>query len=495
MLLLGLDIGSSSVKAALLDSATGRCLGAGQWPEEEMPIEAPQPGWAEQDPEAWWQAALQALARACARAGRAPADVGAVGISYQMHGLVLLDSGFRPLRPSIIWCDSRAVGLGARAFEALGEAYALGHLLNSPSNFTASKLAWVQENEPEIFAQARFAMLPGDYVALRLTGEAGTTVGGLSEGILWDFAENRLATELLDHFQIPAALIPPLLPALGEQGQVSAAAAAESGLRAGIPLAYRAGDQPNNALSLGVLDPGEVAATAGTSAVIYGVSGELRCDPRSRINAFAHVNHLPALRLGLLLCVNGAGILNRWLRQQLGGGLSYEEMNRLAASAAPGSEGLLLLPFGNGAERLLENRNPGAALLGLDLNRHGRAHLLRAGQEGIVFALRQGLEAMAEAGLQPSVIRAGQANMMLSELFASSLAAAARCPIELFATDGAQGAARAAGAGAGAYASLREALGSLEKLRAVEPDAQLAERLDEAYARWQQALGKILQEQ
>jgi xylulokinase len=492
--LLGYDVGSSSIKAAALDADSGACLAAASSPERELAIDSPRPGWAEQDPAVWWEH----LTRATRLLGRRVplSAVRAVGISYQMHGLVCLDGSGRVLRPAIIWCDSRAVGIGERAFRALGPERCLAHLLNSPGNFTASKLAWVRENEPAVFARIRRVLLPGDYVAFRLTGEARTTVSGLSEAILWDFLEGSPASFVLEHFGIPQDLLPPVVSSFSPQGLVNAEAAAELGLPAGTPVSYRAGDQPNNALSLNVLEPGEIAATAGTSGVVYGVGERAAFDPASRVNTFVHVNHAPGRpRYGTLLCVNGTAILNSWLRHNLltGGGqsLSYEQMNALAAEAPPGADGLAILPFGNGAERTLENRDPGASIHGLRFTRHGRAHLLRAAQEGIVFALRYGLQIMAGMGLAPSRVRAGHANMFLSPLFAEAFATASGAAVELLNTDGAQGAARGAGIGAGLHTP-RSAFAGLQRVRVVEPNERLKEPYAQAYDRWQAALQREL---
>ncbi|MGE5598365.1 MAG: xylulokinase, partial [Bacteroidota bacterium] len=422
--LLGIDIGSSSIKASLLSAETGKAVAAATSPAgRELEIAAPQPGWAEQRPETWWEHVKDAVARIRAQSGRALDGLEAIGITYQMHGLVLVDAERRPLRPAIIWCDSRAVGIGERAFAALGEEVCLRRFLNSPGNFTASKLRWVMENEPELYRQVYKAMLPGDYVAMRLTGEIRTTSSGLSEGILWDYQDQAPARLVLEHYGIDPALLPDLVPVFGVQGELTREAAAELGLRPGIKVAYRAGDQPNNAFSLNVLEPGELAATAGTSGVVYGVTDKAAYDRRSRVNTFVHVNHEPAApRHGVLLCVNGTGILNRWLKENAAGGLGYAEMNELAAGAPAGAGGLLVLPYGNGAERTLDNKNPGASLHGLDLNLHTKAHLLRAAQEGVVFALRYGLDIMGGMGIGACVVRAGYANMFLSPLFTSVFA-------------------------------------------------------------------------
>ncbi|GAB2765626.1 FGGY-family carbohydrate kinase [Rhabdobacter roseus] len=490
MYFLGFDVGSSSVKACLLHADTGQAVASAFFPETEMPMAAPQPGFAEQQPEQWWQNACLASQAVMKKANVAPEQVKAIGISYQMHGLVVVDKEMNVLRPSIIWCDSRAVSVGNKAFEALGAEVVLPHLLNSPGNFTASKLAWVKENEPDVYAKVHKFMLPGDYLAARMTGEVVTTPSGLSEGIFWDFLDEQPAGFLLDHFGFEADLIPQVLPTFGEQGYLTTEAAQALGLAANTPVTYRAGDQPNNAFSLNVLEPGEVAATAGTSGVVYGVSDQTKFDLKSRVNTFLHVNHaLNHPRYGVLLCVNGTGSLNSWLRNTLlQGQVSYAGMNELAAQAPIGAEGLLCLPFGNGAERMLENQDPGATFRGLEFSRHGLSHWVRASQEGIVFALYYGMQVMETLGVSLKNIRAGEANMFLSPLFRETFANVSGATVELYSTDGAQGAARGAGMGLGYYKDRKEAFTGLRAVKTIEPDTTCQEATQEAYARWSKAM-------
>lgn len=488
MLFLGIDVGSSSVKLSVIDGATGKNLGALSHPESELAIASPQPGFAEQDPNTWWDCIRQGSARLFSKFDINPQQIDAVGISYQMHGLVVVDKDQQVLRPSIIWCDSRAVPLGEAALADLGRDYCFGHLLNSPGNFTAAKLRWVQENQPALFARIHKIMLPGDYVAMKLSGVINTTASGLSEGTLWDFKEQRVATELLAHWGIEASVIPDLVPSFGDQSRVSEASAAELGLRAGIKIAYRAGDQPNNAFSLNVLQPGEVAATAGTSGVIYGVTDQPAADTQSRVNTFLHVtNTQEQARNGVLVCVNGCGRLYSWLRQtlsQAGGEPSYPQLNALAQAVPVGSEGLIFHPFGNGAERIFQNKNLGAQLRNLDFNRHGLGHMVRAAQEGIVFSLNQGFDVLKSLGGSCEVVRAGKGNMFLSEVFAQTFANTTQAAVEMFETDGAEGAARAAALGSGYYTSASEAFGSLKKLAVIEPQAAEFARYQDAYQAW-----------
>ena len=489
--LLGFDVGSSSVKASLVEIESGCCAATSFYPQNEAPIKAVRSGWAEQSPDDWWQYLKQALNSVMSETDARPEQVKAVGISYQMHGLVCVGRDLKPLRDAIIWCDSRAVPYGERAFRDLGADRCLGHLLNSPGNFTASKLAWVKENEPEVFERIHKIMLPGDYIALRLSGECNTTASGLSEGMMWDFRENRPAQFLLDYFGFPADVLPPVVPTFSVQSHVSRAAAEELGLQEGTPISYRAGDQPNNALALNVFNPGEIAATAGTSGVVYGVLGEVNYDPKSRVNTFAHVNHQQdgATRLGVLLCINGTGILNAWMRRNVAPeGVSYAQMNQLMASVPVGSEGLSIIPFGNGAERVLENRETGSSIHGINFNKHGKAHLLRAAQEGIVFSFCYGMEIMRQMGLDIRRIHAGHANMFLSDIFRQTLASTSGATIELLETDGSVGAAKGAGMGAGIYANHDEAFASLRRLSVIEPDEARRNEYEDAYARWKEVL-------
>ena len=494
MYLLGYDIGSSSVKASLVDSQTGQCVAQTHYPHHEAPIAAPNRGWAEQNPEDWWQYTTIVTRQLLHDTGIAGSDIAAIGISYQMHGLVCVDSRQQVLRPSIIWCDSRAVPYGQKAFDVLGKDYCLSHLLNSPGNFTAAKLAWIKENEPELFGKIHKIMLPGDYIAMRLSGTIATTVSGLSEGIFWDFVQNDVSQEVLDYFGFGREILAEVKPTFGIQGEVSKTAAAELGLAEGTPVTYRAGDQPNNALSLNVLRPGEIASTAGTSGVVYGVLGEINHDRLSRVNPFAHVNHTAhEPRLGVLLCINGTGILNSWVKRNIAtSGMTYPEMNDLAAQAPIGSNALSIIPFGNGAERMLENRETGCSICGLDFNQHGKAHLMRAAQEGIVFSFKYGIEIMEQMGMSVKRIRAGHTNMFLSPIFASTLASISGAPIEMYDTDGSVGAARGAGIGAGIYATPDEAFASLRKISVIEPVSSNHDAYHDAYMLWKKRLQNIL---
>ena len=489
MLLLGIDLGTSSIKVSIVDAETQQCIASAQYPEEETTITSLQTGWAEQSPELWWQNIKGAIKKANATGKFDPKNIAAVGIAYQMHGLVLVDEQQNVLRDSIIWCDSRAVETGNAAFRKIGEERALSSLLNSPGNFTASKLSWVKENEPTIFKRSYKMMLPGDFAAMKLTGQITTTSSALSEGIFWDFTEDELSKDVMNCFGFGEKIIPDVRPLFSVHGSLLKEVAKELSLKPGIPVSYKAGDQLNNALSLNVFHPGEVAATAGTSGVIYAVTDSLFFDKLSRVNAFAHVNHSKAeRRVGVLLCINGTGIMNRWVKDL--SSTAYHDMNRQASQIQPGSDGLFVLPFGNGAERIFENNIIGAHVLNIDLNKHSKAHIFRATQEGIVFSFRYGLDIMRENGITPSVIRVGKANMFLSELFASVFVDATSVPVEMYENDGSVGAALGAGIGAGIFASPKEAFSNLKLVNRVDPSANVG-LYNDLYEKWNKELMKF----
>ena len=487
MLLLGIDIGTSSIKVSIVDAQTQNCVATAQYPDTETGITSHQKGWAEQSPDMWWENVQQAILKANATKKYNPADIKAIGIAYQMHGLVCVDKQQRVLRDSIIWCDSRAVEIGNRAFDTIGHERSLKHLLNSPGNFTAAKLAWVKENEPATFALIDKIMLPGDFIAMKLTGDITTSVAALSVGVFWDFKEQELSKDVFNYFGFDQSIIPEIKEVFTTHGNISAAVANQLSLQPGIPVTYKAGDQPNNALSLNVLEPGEVAATAGTSGVIYGVTDQLVFDQQSRINSFAHVNYVAhQKRIGVLLCINGTGILNSWIKKVTGNIYSYQQMNEAAATVAAGSDGLKMLPFGNGAERMLGNQLLQSHIHQIDFNVHGPAHLFRAAQEGIAFAFRYGVDIMRENGMQPSVIRAGKANMFLSDVFTNCFVNATNIPVELHDCDGSVGAAKGAGIGLGFYISPKDAFSNAVPIDWVEPTQ--SKLYDELYCEWKELI-------
>ncbi len=494
MLLLGIDIGTSSVKVSIVDTYSQRCIASAQFPETEAEIISVRPGWAEQSAEQWWVHVQQAILKANATKLYDPAKINAIGIAYQMHGLVCIDKKNQVLRNSIIWCDSRAVQYGNNAFDTIGHDKCLSHLLNSPGNFTAAKLAWVKENEPAVYEKIYKIMLPGDFIAMKFTGDITTSVSALSEGVFWDFKEDSLSADIFKYFGFNKSIIPKINPVFGEHGNLLAPVAKELSLTPGIPITYKAGDQPNNALSLNVMQPGEVAATAGTSGVIYSITDQLVHDKESRINSFAHVNYTTEeKRIGVLLCINGTGILNKWIKNIAGNNNDYDTINELASRVPAGSDGLIVLPFGNGAERMLQNKIIQSHIQNIDFNIHTPAHLYRAAQEGIAFAFRYGLDIIKENGIEPQVIKAGHANMFLSDVFTQSFVNATGVPVELYNCDGSVGAALGAGIGAGLYSDAKQAFGKFVPVRSVKPKMKAA--YDEMYIKWKQALESHLYQQ
>lgn len=494
--LLGYDIGTSSIKASLIRADSGKLIAQDYYPKIELNIISSKEGWAEQDPEIWWECLVKVTRKLLNEARVTKEEIKAIGISYQMHGLVLVDQNLKVLRPAIIWCDSRAVSIGEKAFEEIGKEKCLSHLLNSPGNFTASKIKWVKDNEPEIFSKVYKAMLPGDFIAMKLTGNAFTTVSGLSEGILWDFKYDKPATFLLDYYEIPQTILPEIVPTFSHQGNLTSEAANELGLSESTIVSYRAGDQPNNAFCLTVMHQGEVAATAGTSGVIYGVTEKLTYDEKSRVNIFAHVNHSYQHKsLGILLCTNGSGIMYSWLKNTLLANvqdLSYPSMNQLAQEAPIGADGLQIFPFGNGAERILENRDIKAFIHNISFNKHQLSHFLRAAQEGVVFSLNYGLNIMKQMGVKCETIKVSEGNLFLSPIFREAFANTTGCTIKLYATSGSEGAARGAGIGMGYYKSFQEAFDGIQPKAEIIPNENLRELYLDTYQRWENTLKKIM---
>jgi xylulokinase len=487
--LLGYDIGSSSIKATLIDAETGASVAQAISPQDELEMIVKNPGWAEQEPSTWWLHVVRATREIKNQVGSKLDDVKAIGIAYQMHGLVLVDKDLNVLRPSIIWCDSRAVQMGEKTEAEIGSEKCLKHLLNLPGNFTATKLRWVKENEPDIFSRIWKFMLPGDYIAMKLTGEVRTTPTGISEGILWNYTQDGIARMVLDALKISEDLIPEIVPVFSVHGTLTRPAADELGLPQGIPISYRAGDQPNNALSLSCLEDGEVAATAGTSGVVYAVSSSVSYDSLSRVNTFLHVNHEKHNpRYGTLMCVSGTGILYSWLKNNMVSGMGYKEMDSSAETVAPGSNGLFTMPYGTGAERTLTNMNPGSMLFNLNFNMHKKEHLFRSAQEGIIFALKYGLDIIGEMGIKIEKVKAGHANMFLSSLFRKIFANVCKKTVELYNTDGSQGAARGAGIGAGIYKTPEQAFKGLKKVSTTEPEKELIKHYEVIYKKWRSIL-------
>lgn len=493
MYFLGFDLGSSSIKAAIVDGHTNKQVAVANYPEAEMNIISLEPGWAEQDPELWWDNLISVTKLVITKSGIDAKLIEGIGVSYQMHGLVLVDKNHKVLRPSIVWCDSRAVEIGESAFDAIGNQHCLERLLNSPGNFTASKLKWVKDNEPELYDQVYKFLLPGDYIAMKLTGQLSTTIPGLSEGMIWDFKSNSPSKDLFDHYGFDSDLIPEIKPTFSDQGGVSSEVAKLLGLREGTTVGYRGGDQPNNAMSLGVLESGEVAGTGGTSGVVYGVNSSPVYDTQNRVNSFAHVNYSEDCpNVGVLLCINGSGIQYRWINQEIASsGISYFDMEKVMSEIPIGSDKLRMLPFGNGAERMLGNKEVGAHLQGIQFNKHTKAHIFRAALEGIAYSFAYGIEIMTSLGMDVRSMRVGNDNLFQSNIFSNTISTLMKGSIEMVETTGAIGAARAAGFTIGHFKSLKEAMSGDKIIMTYEPD-QDADEQKEAYELWKEDLDRIL---
>ena len=491
MYYIGYDLGSSSVKVAIVNANTGANVITLNEPKDEMAIVAPQQHWAEQDPNMWWTHVCAATKRAIKASNIDAKHIKGIGISYQMHGLVVVDQEGNPLRNSIIWCDSRAVTIGDRAFKDLGEDLCMETLLNSPGNFTASKLKWVRDNEPQVFSAIHKYMLPGDFIALKLSGVINTTKNGLSEGMLWDYKADTVANWLLNYYAINPNLTPDIVDNFTEQCYVNANGAKETGLPEGIPIVYRAGDQPNNALSLNVFNHGEVAATGGTSGVVYAVTNVLQSQEPSRINHFAHVNYSKTQKtLGKLLCINGAGIQYRWLKDNLASN-TYEAMNAQAEAVPVGSQGVVVIPFGNGAERMLNNKIVGTHICNLNLNTHSEGHLCRAALEGIAFSFVYGMDILKADNAVINVIRAGNDNLFRSEIFSNTVATLIGHDIEIYNTTGAVGAARAVGLTDGDFKKFGAHISENDHVMTYKPIGNKAP-YQAAYNQWKTQLQRML---
>lgn len=491
MYYIGFDIGSSSVKVAIVNAVTGEKLATVNEPKNEMEINAVHSDWAEQDPEMWWKYSCIATKRAIEESKIDASKITGIGISYQMHGLVVVDKNGNSLRDSIIWCDSRAIEIGNKAFDEIGNEVCAHKLLNSPGNFTASKLKWVRDNEPDLYSKIHKFMLPGDYIAYKLTGEFNTTKNGLSEGILWDYENDSLASFLLEHYGIDSSLTPDIVENFTNQCSVNEKGAAETGLPIGATVNYRAGDQPNNALSLNVFNHGEVAATGGTSGVIYAVTNSLKSKESSRINNFAHVNYSKENQiLGKLMCINGSGILYRWLKDNLAAN-TYEEMNAKADEVPVGSDDLIVLPFGNGAERILNNKNIGSHFANLNFNKHKDGHMYRAALEGIAFSFVYGMEILKNDNAIINVVRAGNDNLFRSEIFSNTVATLIGHEIEIYNTTGSVGAARAAGLTDGDFKKFGDNITQNDHVMTFKPLTN-KEPYESAYQNWKKELENVL---
>lgn len=473
MAFLGIDVGTSSVKVSIVGE-DGVILASATAPaSSERAINSPNPNWAEQNPEDWWEDAQQAILNLPLEARL---QVEAIGIAYQMHGLVLVDSQFQPVRPSIIWCDGRNIQESQILAESLGLDALENRLLNKPGTLTLAKLAWVAEHEPETLAKAHTFGLPGDFIAYKLTGEWSTTKSGYSEMVGWDFGASIPFEEGFRKagWKLP---LPEARPNLEEGAPIQKVIAEKLGLPPSARVTYRAGDQPNNAFGLGVLQQGETAISAGTSGVLYGI-GDSSPGLHEGINRFLHVNS----QIGVLMCLNGVGSALAFARRTWFQNQSYEALSELASQANP-ENCPYFFPFGNGAERILSER-AFSGFTELDFNRHNLPELARSVFEGIAFAYRLGSEKMEKAGCLSKVVNGTESGLLKSSFFAQLLANELQVELILSEGDGSTAAAR------GAALGIKKILPKPAPLKRYLPTSPANH---ERFSHWHKILEKFLQ--
>ena len=461
--LVGLDVGTTGVKALAL-SPTGDVLGRA---EESYDLSTPQPGWAEQDPEDWWRAAERALAAL----GGEPA---AIGLSGQMHGLVVLDDRDRVLRPAILWNDQRTEAECVEIEERVG----LARLIQLTGNraltgFTAPKLLWLRRHEPTTYAQVAHVLLPKDYVRLRLTGEHAIDVADASGTLLFDVARRRWSQEMLEALELDPAWLPRALESPEVSGETVA----------GIPVAAGAGDQAAAALGVGVDRPGPVSVVLGTSGVVFAALPAFAADPQARVHAFCHAVPGGWHAMGVMLSAGGS---LRWLRDVLGPRGGYDELTAAAEEWPAGTEGLSFLPYLSGERTPHADPHARAAYAGLTL-RHHRGALVRAVLEGVAYGLRDSLELLRELGVDPRDGRVSGGGAR-SDLWLRILASVLRLPIRRTAADegSAFGAALLRGVAAGVFRDVHEAVATCVRLlEPVDPDPQWVDAYEHGYRRFQ----------
>jgi xylulokinase len=480
--LLGIDVGTGGTRAALVDPR-GRVIGAAT--AEHAPMSSRRFGWAEQSPEDWWRAACQAIRECLAKTSVSAAEVSAIGLTGQMHGLVLLDAQDRVVRPAIIWCDQRTEQECRDITQRVG-AERLIELTANPAltGFTLPKIWWVRRHEPELWARVRSLMLPKDYVRFRLTGERAIDVADASGTLMFDVVHRRWSQEMLKISQLDEALLPKVFESVEISAYVHQDGANQAGLRPGIPVVAGAGDQAAGAVGMGIVKPGAVSATIGTSGVVFAATSAPVLEPHGRIHTFCHA--IPN-RWHVMGVTQGAGLSLRWFRDQFGAGADdgrdpYDRLADEAAQAPAGADGLLWAPYLMGERTPHLDPNARGALVGITAQ-HTRAHVIRAILEGVAFSLRDSLTLFREIGVPIESIRLGGGGAR-SPLWQQIQADIYGMPVELIEADegGAYGAALLAGVGSGNWSSVEAACESAVRVaKRAQPNAKTAEQMDRQY--------------
>ena len=483
---LGIDLGTSFLKLQVIDAAGAAVAAAGA----PVPLRVPRPGWAEQDPAAWW-AALGAACRDLFAPGRVdPRSIAAIGLSGQMHGAVFLDDQGAGLRPCLIWMDARTTAQVAQIAERVPRATLIGITGNAPNtSFTATKVLWIQQHEPEVYARTRHILLPKDYLRLRLTGTYATDVSDASATLLFDLARRDWSPTLLDAFGIHPALLPPVHESVAPTGTITPEAAAATGLIAGTPVVAGGGDAECSAFGLGLAGDAASAGAAltsiGTSGQVFAVTDRPVIDPQGRIHSLCHV--VPD-RWHVMGAILAGGVALRWLRDILtppgGPPPDYDTLTEEAAQVAAGADGLIFLPYLQGERTPHMDPQARGVFFGLRLD-HTRAHLVRAVLEGVAFALRDGLEVVRELDIAPTEVRVagGGASSALWRQIQRDIFA---LPVRTIGADhgGAYGAALLAAVGAGVFAGAAGASRAIPLGARSDPDPAQVATYEAVYRRY-----------
>ncbi|MFL6335582.1 MAG: xylulokinase [Pyrinomonadaceae bacterium] len=482
MKLLGIDVGTGGSRALVVDES-GRVVASAT--VEHEPFASPRTGWAEQDARDWWRASEAAVREVLQADGVSAEEIACVGLTGQMHGAVLLDERDEPLRPSIIWCDVRTHEQCRALTEQVG-AERLIQLVSNPAleGFTLPKMLWVREREPEVWGRVRSVLLPKDYVRLRLTGEKATDVADASGTLLFDVTHRKWSDEMLELAGLDRSLLPRAFESSEITGRVSAEGAKATGLLEGTPVVAGAGDQAAGAVGMGIVRPGAVSATIGTSGVVFAATDRPALDPKGRVHTFCHA--VPE-RWHVLGVSQGAGLSLRWFRDQFGAGADdgrdpYERLGEEADTVPPGADGVLWAPYLMGERTPHLDPHARAALVGLNAS-HRRAHVVRAILEGVAFSLRDTFTIFEEMGVPVESIRLGGGGAR-SRVWRQIQADVYGREVELVEADegAAYGAALLAGVGGGAWTSVDDACAAAVRVRErTRPDAEGKRVMDESY--------------